>query len=180
MRLAAIAAALAFAGAANAQTVIYDTFNEDDQANLFDPVNTVPISAGRKVGTKDTPWIYFTVPTKTHITEIDVALSYASGADQFEVEVIGQHSIKHRFVLRDVPAGGQCCTFQAMTAPGIPVVPGIEYALHVRAQHDAVGGWNLNSAGVLGTYYVFHGHGKHNHTDEFDDSPMPAVRIIAQ
>lgn len=181
MKIKIFAALIAAAGAANAQTVIYDTFNENDQANLFDCCNALTIRGTTAGHPKAAVQFWFTPQTTGRITEIDIPLSYTSGdPNEIEILFIGfPKGVKHTFRARNLPAPGQCCAFQALEAKGVPFQGGHQYRIMVEAKGrvDTLGGWNLNSAGIVGDYSITDsGNGKWRDVNDV----MPAIRIIEQ
>jgi hypothetical protein len=184
MRAIACAVAALIAGSAHAQTVIYDTFNADEQ-NLFDCCNVLPITNKKsEVGVRSAIAIPFTAEADGKITGIDVALSDfgTPGVNRMKIEVVGSaHGLpgreKHHFIVREVPAGGQCCTFIAETATGIPIKAGGHYWILVKGVGDINGGWNLNTTGASGPY------AKEALADDgwtMTEGPLPAVRITVR
>jgi hypothetical protein len=173
---AAFAFLLALAGTSSAQdAILYDTFNENDPANLFDCCNSLPI-AGRHAGVYSSVGLTFTVPAKTKIREFDIPLSWMSGRSKFIVKVSGPHINHHwEYLFTDVPPGGQCCVFM-MTTGAIPVVAGT-YTLRVVAwgAGSLIGGWNLNTAGATGDYITWDQDGKHE-----QNGVLPALRILTR
>jgi hypothetical protein len=173
-----ILAALAFAGAAQAQTVVYDTFNEADQANLFDCCNALTIAGvHRKDAPRSSVAIPFTPEAFAKITEVDVALSGGT----LKVEIAGSTMglpgrVKKSWAV-DAPAAGQCCTYIAKL-PGNPVHAGAggQYWIVLKAVHYDLGGWNLNTIGASGPYAVRGDDGVWTMTE----GPLPAVRVIAK
>lgn len=167
---------LAVGTAASAQTVLYDTFNEADQANLFDCCNALTIGSlhGHDMARVKLP---FTVPVKTHIIEIDIPVSFVDGRrNGASINIGGDHGHKHTFDLNGLDAGGQCCAFRAVEA-NVAVAPGGHYTLQLKANMRSIDTWNLNSAGITGTYEVSNDNGE---TWTPVEGILPAVRIIGE
>lgn len=179
MKLAILATALLSAAAAQAQTVIYDTFNENDQANLFDCCNATPIQGRIDGSKKSEAYITFTPAADGRITEIDIPLGYTSGVNEVWVELYGVNKgLKHSFRAMNLPGPGQCCAFQALEAKGILVQGGMPYRLRVDPRRFAiVGSWNLNTAGITGSYMVRDGDSKDWREV---DGTLPAIRILGR
>jgi hypothetical protein len=171
------AALLAVGTAASGQTVLYDTFNEADQANLFDCCNALSFG-GPHAHERVLIAIPFTVPVKSHIIEIDIPLSHVDG-DRTNVSVAlsGDHGHKKTFHVTGLVPGGQCCTFVAIDGEGVAVAPGGHYRLKLRAAQQATDAWNLNSAGIIGSYQTSNDNGA---TWTPVEGTLPAVRIIGR
>lgn len=181
-----IMAALLVAGSAQAQTVLYSTFS-DDQQNLFDCCNSWRIAGAVAEGGKASVAIPFTPLEDARIIEVDVALSQGVGG--VAVELRGSTSglpgrLKRKFEAREIPPGGQCCVFNAMQlkadAPGVLVQGGGTYWVEVHAQHLSEAGWNYNSLGLSGDVAtLLNVHGGHDFWIP-GSGVLPAVRIIAK
>jgi hypothetical protein len=180
MRVLAFAGLLAFAASAQAQdATLYDTFNDGDQGALFDCCNTLPLVGGHKDGDWLDVHLPITVPVRTKIREVDVALSYVSGHNEVDVMLVSvgrHHPFAYRFHATNVPSGGQCCVFQT----GIPSGGGIfahagNYELWLRVHGSTLAGWNLNSAGLTGPYLTRDQDGWHE-----QNGTLPAVRILTR
>jgi hypothetical protein len=185
MKTFMLACLLSIAGTAGAQTTLYDTFNEADQADLFDCCNALPITA-KDTGVTSTVAIPFVPTGAAHIInlqEVDVALSYTSGkVNKMTVEIDGPtdpnghpHRIKTKLSATAILPGGQCCVFQALPANGLHLKSGSTYWVVVSTKGDTVGGWNLNSAGLKGLYQTWNGK-----RWSPVKGPLPAVRLIAE
>jgi hypothetical protein len=118
------------------------------------------------------------VPEKTHITEIDLPVSFGEGHGRVKlgVNIAGDHGHKHEFQTNRLVAPGQCCDFVSFDAH-VAVAPGGHYLLIVKAAQRSADAWNLNSAGIIGTYEVSQ--------DEGDTwtpvvGVMPAIRIYGE
>lgn len=175
-------AGLLVMGASNAQTVIYDTFNENQQEALFDCCNVAAISTRHSdLGKRNTVAVPFTPSADARITEIDLALSYFSGQDANLFVIVDGSSgglpgrEKHMFHLSGIPAEGQCCAFQAVGVKGIPVKAGGTYWVEVKANRDSYYGWNLNTLQAQGAFAIMGADGW-----MMTEGPLPAVRIIAR
>lgn len=171
-------------GSAQAQTVVYDTFNEADQANLFDCCNMLPIvGAHIKRVDKAVVAVPFTPAAFAKITEVDAALSRndIGARDDLKIEIAGSSmgmpgKVKWQLT-RVPPAGGQCCEYVvARPSQAVHAAPGGNYWIVLKAKGDSAGGWNLNSAGLSGPYAV---QGEDN-VWTMTEGPLPAVRIIAK
>jgi hypothetical protein len=186
----ALCGLFALACSAHAQSIYYDTFNENDQASLFDCCNTLNVSGkdsppGR--GAVAIPFHYDGGPTQ--LVEIDVALSDLNGdqsGDRFRLEVMqGGDDLpgvtRHKFLLVSPPAGGQCCRFISQEVHGV----------HMKYRHRAsdvwwvailpvgpavFGGWNLNTMGASGPYAIQRGPEVWEHAE----GPLPAIRVFVQ
>lgn len=174
--------ALLAAGATQAQTTVFTTLNDADEANLFDCCNSLPI-LGRHTGSgKEAVAIPFTPAADARINQVDLALSATSGGNAVVVTIRGSTMglpgrVKHHLYANDIPAGGQCCTLQTVTALGVPVKAGGHYWISVKANDpDFVGGWNLNSMSLAGDYAVENASGGWTMTN----GQLPAVRVLAQ
>jgi hypothetical protein len=183
MRAIACAVAALIAGSAHAQTVIYDTFNADEQ-NLFDCCNVLDLH-GKPAAPKFA--VPFSPEADARVIGVDVALSFFSGPlPRFDVRLYGSQDglpgrVKHHFQARDIPAGGQCCQYVTIrlrdAANGIVVKAGGHYWIEVNAESTDTGGWNLNSLGMSGPYATQIG-SKGEWT--MTEGPLPAVRVIAK
>jgi hypothetical protein len=165
--------------AAFADTAIYDTFNEGDQANLFDCCNVVPVDGANAVEPQSVA-VPFVPEVFAKIRELDVALSAFDG-NQMIVSITGSSMglpgrVKKSFP-RAAPAGGQCCAYIAMLpAQAVHAEAGGQYWIVVEGKKAAKGGWNLNSAGLSGPYAVKGADGVWTMTE----GPLPAVRVISK
>jgi hypothetical protein len=180
MKQALLTAFLALAGTASAQdAILYDTFNENDQANLFDCCNTLPVAGGRGLGLLRKVGMDITVETKTKIREIDIPISYFSGRNVFVLRITGPHMPKpaKMFGFYNSLPGGQCCVFAA-TEGAFSVVPGtyeLTLGALVGTKPPLDGGWNLNTAGTTGDYFIIDQDGKHA-----QNGILPALRILTR
>jgi hypothetical protein len=184
LKTAFAAALLSLAGTAGAQTVIYDTFNEADQANLFDCCNVLPVTTKHSSAhQRAAVAVPFTPAAKGHITEVDVAVSDLDGTgDRMKVHIMGSSEglpgqVKHVFLIQPVPPGGQCCAFVALSASGVPVTAGGHYWIELEAVDHLNSGWNLNTAGLSGPYAI---EGREGKGWSMTEGPVPAVRVIAK
>lgn len=163
--------------AAGAQTVLYDTFNEGDQANLFDCCSAAAVGGLGPQG-RALVSVPFTAPVKTHIVEIDLPLSHTDGdANMMQIVIVGEHGDKHSFRVSRLDDPGQCCAFKAAEAKGVAVAPGVNYSILVHGVKRTLGAWNLNSAGADGSYSVSNDSGA---TWTQVDGALPALRIIGR
>lgn len=174
MRYLLCALALAGGASANAQTVLYDTFNEDDQSILYDCCNFAQINSLRpNVPVK--VQVPFTVPVKTHVVEIDLPLFRTTEFGGMKVLFVGVHGIKHEFYATSFDEAGACCAFVAIGAKGVAVAPGVQYSLLIHGVNRMQGGWNLNTVGATGDYTQWDADGQHD-----VNGPLPAMRIIGR
>jgi len=180
-----VGALIALAGAAQAQTVIYDTFNEADQANLFDCCSYVPInSATSQAGTLAIAAVPFIAAADGKIGEVDVALSAIDDSFNAGVEVqvmngeVTPSMRKQRFYNASLPAFGQCCAFVSDLADkGVKIKAGHRYWIMVKALGNVEAAWNVNSMALSGPYAVKVGAAR-NWT--ITEGPLPAVRVITK
>jgi hypothetical protein len=175
--------ALALCASAQAQTVVYDTFNEADQQNLFDCCNSLAITAHRVDMDKVSVAIPFTPAAFAKIIEVDLPLVSRDITKwaYMRVEIAGSTNglpgkakkVWHRLA----SPVQQCCEYLAFR-PGqaIHAEPVGQYWVIVGAQHHDQGGWDLNTAGYSGPYAVQGEDGVWTMTE----GPLPAVRIIAK
>lgn len=170
---------LALSGAANAGTVIYDNFNADEE-NVFDCCHKLVI-AGGQTNAKSTVAVPFTPEVDGRVTGVEVPLSFIGGGyNELLVKVVGSENgnpgrTKHLFRAQDLPGPGQCCVFQSLEASGVLVQGGGHYWIEVVAQHDNMGGWNLNTTGASGAYKAWDGHAWVPVSDT-----LPALRITVR
>jgi hypothetical protein len=180
------AAVAACASTAHAQTILYDTFNEADQANLFDTGNVATAWArnGMGDGTRAYLAVPFVPPVDGRITEVDLPLYTITdpGNDGLWIEVKGSSltlpgRLKHEYYLQGAPAAGEpCCTFVSEVATGIPVHAGHQYWVEVKPLGHAQIGWALNTLGLAGAYAV-----KDKDWTRTDGTTLlPAMRVIGQ
>lgn len=171
---------VALSTTAGAQTVIYDTFNEDDQANLFDCCNTLALP-GRLA------WVAvpFTAPANGRVIEIDLPLSSSGMTTRFDVRLMGSSNglpgrLKRKLNAEEVPPGGQCCSFVVVDVPQKSargrIHGGDIYWIEVNA-NTVPGGWNLNTLGLSGPYATTKG--KHG-AWQAAQGALPAIRVIGQ
>jgi hypothetical protein len=167
MKQAIITASLALAGTAGAQTIIYDTFNENDQADLFD------CCAYMSINPKTNIEVPFIAAVSGRVSEIDLALFHVAGTgDDAKVFIRGADGkLLHRFVLTGLGSEDQCCQFATVEADGPLLEGGQTYTLEVHGTLESKSGWNSNTAGISG---VFYRNGKQG------NGTLPAVRIIAK
>jgi hypothetical protein len=157
-----ILAALAFAGAAQAQTVVYDTFNEADQANLFDCCNVLSL-VGAHV--KDVDKVAYAIPFSPEayakITEVDVALSGNTEGVDREIGIsitgstMGLPGKVKKMWTRMALSPGQCCEYVAVTSgQATQAAAGGHYWIEIHAKSGSMGGWNLNTIGASGSLHA--------------------------
>lgn len=171
-----IACLVATAGAAQAHTILYDTFNEADQADLFDCCSSVPIGGLKALRTHTSAAVPFTVTVKIKIVEIDIPLFHTQGDfDDMKLVIVGEHGNKHSFQITGLDSAGQCCAFKTVTARGVAVAPGVNYSIFVHGIMRTLGGWNLNTAGASGSYTTWDQNGEHQ-----QNGTLPAMRIMGR
>jgi hypothetical protein len=166
---------------ASADTVLYDTFNEADQANLFDCCNSLPIVGNHAGADRASVAVPFTPEAFAKITEVDVAMSTAGPQFPLSIEIAGSSNglpgTVKKFWNRTPLAAGQCCEF-VVARPGqaVHAAAGGHYWIILEGKKHALAGWNLNSAGLFGPYAVKGEDGIWTMTE----GPLPAVRILTK
>jgi hypothetical protein len=189
MKHTALCGLLALACSAHGQTVAFDTFNEDDPANLFDCCNTLLISGKSSPPGRGAVAIPVYSGGPTQLVEIDVALSDENGdasGDRFRVEVMTGDSLLpwgpiDKFTLISPPAGGQCCRFVSEEVKGVHLRrrngEGLVYWIAILPVGPAVfGGWNLNTIGRQGSYAIQVGPSSWLPME----GTLPAIRVFTQ
>jgi hypothetical protein len=181
----ALAAVVLLAVSAHAQTILYDTFNEADQGDLFDCCRSLLVSGKKAPPGRGAVAVPFTPDGNARITEVDVALSDINGdgsGDRMRVEVAGNAlglpgRVKHSFLVTSPPPAGQCCRFISEEAKGIPIKAGGHYWIAIKpVGANTFGGWNLNTVGASGPYAIQIGAGGWTMTE----GSLTAVRIIGK
>ena len=178
----AAALLLAVVSSARSETAIYDNFNDDDPAHLFDCCATLALQ-----GSRQHVAIPFTPQVHGRVIGFDIALSLDSGRfTYFNVRLWDSDASGlpgqwlHSYEAHDVPPGGQCCAYEKVRvrigSPGEPVRPGRTYWIEVFPQDSNVGGWNLNTLGISGPYVTLDKPGSWTPANGI----LPAVRVIVK
>jgi hypothetical protein len=105
----------------------------------------------------------FTPTTNLKVTEIDVAVSYNSGVNEFSLALYNDKggvpgTALKAWTFTNLPPQNSCCQLTIATAPsGIPVVAGQHYWVVVRTDHASLNtavDWNMNVLNTT-THYPF-------------------------
>jgi len=173
--------ALALFGSAQAQTVVYDTFNEAQPEILFDCCNALTITGPHTEAKRNAVAVPFTPEAFSKIREVDIALSTFAPVSKLKISINGSENglpgREKKAWSRNPSPAGQCCQYVVATVgQAVHAAAGGHYWIIVEGQDDAQGGWNLNSMGTSGPYAVRQKDGAWTMTE----GPLPAVRIIAK
>lgn len=175
----ALVALMALAGSAHAQTVIYDTFNENDQADLFDCCHGLAVQ-GPGTGSEQYVAIPFTPPDDGRLSSVDLALAHQSGSPK--TLIFGVYADKNgrpKDMLLEAAVTpprhfDQCCRFVSVSGQELALIGGRQYWIVMEARKSAVGEWNDNAYGAMG--------GVASRTEgsggwQVTDATLPAARI---
>jgi hypothetical protein len=166
---------------AYADTLIYDTFNEQDPAHLFDCCNALRLTTRHTDEGVRRYAIPFTAPKTGHIQEVDVAAFEESPHSEvlgvaIRVDSDGLPGETLQHWKTDSPPPGHCCFFVKLHSPkpGAQVIEGKVYWLEVKTiGHHEAGEWNFNSLGLSGDYATL----GPDMMWQLTSGPLPAARI---
>jgi hypothetical protein len=180
---AALASLLALAGTANAQTALYDTFNEAEQSNLFDCCNYAVFYGSKVEGRVQDLAVPFTPQADGWITEIDFAFDELRSGGRLAMSLRRDAAglpgeTMHSWIRAKSAQTDTCCAYRDLWGGNrsksiyLPVQAGSTYWFVLRRRGGGEGGWNFNSIGASGPYAIYA-----NGAWSMTEGQLPAVRL---